>query len=336
MYWGLMALVAGAGVAAGLTIGALRTASGAMTVDQLLLILFLVGEAFQPAREIHDAMHLAVWGMSKVERAYQVLATPPSIHFPAAPEPVAGVAPSVRFEDVRFRYRPEDRPALDGVSFSIDEGETVAIVGGSGAGKTTVASLLLRFFDPQGGTIMIGGRDVREMDPDGVRSLIALVPQDTFLFHESVRANLLLGEPSADDAELERAARWSNAAEFIERFPERYDTVVGERGLRLSGGQRQRVAIARALLKNAPILILDEATSSVEVSAEAGIQTTLERLRQGRTTLVIAHRLSTVRGADRILVLDRGRLVEEGTHVELLDRKGRYARLIAAQEEAAS
>lgn len=331
IFWGGMAFIAGAGIAAGLTIGALRTSSGAMTSAQLLLVLLLVGECFTPAREIHDAMHLAVWGMSKVDRAYSVLSTAGPVTEVPSPAAAEGLEPSIELDDVRFRYDPSAEPALDGVSLSIRAGETVAIVGGSGAGKTTMASLLLRFFDPQEGAIRIGGRDVGSMSPDQVRAMIALVPQDTFLFHESIRDNLLLANPGASQGDLDRVARSSNADELVDRLPLGFDTVVGERGLRVSGGERQRIAIARALLKDAPILVLDEATSSVEVSSEARIHAALERLRRGRTTLVIAHRLSTVRGADRILVLDRGRLVEQGTHGELLERRGRYAQLVAAQ-----
>jgi ABC-type multidrug transport system fused ATPase/permease subunit len=334
VFWGFMAAAAGAGVAAALAVGSIRMALGHMSGEQLLLVLLLAGECFLPARDIHDAMHLAVWGMSKVERAFGVLETPPPVPVPEDGGEVPHLEPAVRFENVSFRYRTDGPPALDGVSFSIDPGETVAIVGASGAGKTTIASLLLRFFDPDEGTIYLGGCDLRTLHPDAVRSQVALVPQDTFLFHDTVRGNVLLADPSASDEELARVARSSNAEAFIAGLPEGYETVVGERGLRLSGGERQRIAIARALLKDAAVLVLDEATSNVDVAGEADIQASLEELRRGRTTLVIAHRLSTVRDADRILVLDRGRLTEAGTHEELIGRRGRYASLVATQEEA--
>jgi ATP-binding cassette, subfamily C, bacterial CydD len=337
VFWGLMVFAAAAGVAAGLTIGAFRLADGAITTRQLLLILLLAGECFLPAREIHDAMHMAVWGMSKVERAFSVLEEAPA---PQAPR--AGVIPSgpqptdvaLRFDSVDFRYRPDAPSALDGVSFSVEEGETLAIVGSSGAGKTTIASLVLRFFDPTRGRIEMGGIDLRELAPEQIRARIAMVPQDTFLFHATVRENLLLADPEANDEALADAVENANAARFIDALPEGLDTVVGERGLRLSGGERQRIAIARALLKDAPILILDEATSNVDVATESEIQASLEALRRGRTTLVIAHRLSTVREADRIVVLDRGSIVEEGTHDDLLRHDGRYARLVATQRSA--
>jgi len=332
IFTGLMAMAAAAGVAAGLAVGGFRLADGQITTQQLLLILLLAGECFRPAREIHDAMHSAVWGMSKVERAFSILqVTPPAaVAVAGAASAASGGAPAVSFEDVTFAYRP-GRLVLETVSFTAGAGESLAIVGASGAGKTTIAALLLRFFDPQVGRIRVDGADIAGLHPDDVRRLMAVVPQDTFLFHASIRDNLTIASPEADDARLRAALAAAGAATFVDALPDGLGTVVGERGLRLSGGQRQRIAIARALLKDAPILILDEATSNVDVAAEASILAALRPLRQGRTTLVIAHRLSTVRDADQILVLDHGRVVEVGSHQQLLRQQGRYSRLVAAQ-----
>src|SRR6185436_11193062 len=232
---------------------------------------------------------------------------------------------------VTFAYPGGRRPAHEGLSFAVAAGERIGIVGPSGAGKSTVARLLLRLHDPQSGRVLVGGRDIRSLRLAELRQVIAVVSQDTYLFHGTVEDNLRMGKPGATAAELEDAARAANAHEFIARLPQGYQTVVGERGVRLSGGQRQRIAIARALLRDAPILVLDEALSSVDAESEALIQAALDRLMAGRTTLVFAHRLSSVIGCDRILVLDEGRVVETGTHAELIGGHGVYARLMAGQ-----
>ena len=234
---------------------------------------------------------------------------------------------------MRFSYPGGRRPAHDGLSLAVRAGERVGIVGPSGSGKSTVARLLLRFYDPDQGRVLVGGRDVRDLTLDQLRSLIAVVSQDTYLFHGTVEDNLRMGKPDATPAELAAAARAANAEEFIARLPQGYQTVVGERGVRLSGGQRQRIAIARALLRDAPILVLDEALSAVDAESEAVIQEALDRLMQGRTTLIFAHRLSSVIGADRIFALDDGRVAETGTHAELMARRGAYHRLMAAQAQ---
>jgi ATP-binding cassette subfamily C protein CydCD len=250
-------------------------------------------------------------------------------HGAAIPTTASGL--TVTFDSVTFAYGPRERPALSNVSFSAGAGQTVALVGRSGAGKTTAAHLLLRFWDPQLGSIRIGPSDVRDLKLDDLRSLVALVAQDTYLFNVSLRENLRLGRPDATDAEVLEAARRANVEEFAAALPEGYDTVVGERGMQLSGGQRQRVAIARALLKDAPILVLDEATSHLDAVNEAEVRAALDELMAGRTTLVIAHRLSTVRGADLIVVLDNGSVIEQGRHADLLAMDGLYSHLIATQ-----
>jgi ATP-binding cassette subfamily B protein len=277
-----------------------------------------------------------VWGelqraAGATERLMEILDVRPAIAAPSVPAPRpphAGIA----FESVRFAYpaRP-GTPALDRFSLDVAQGERVALVGPSGAGKTTVLSLLLRFYDPQQGGVRIGGTDLREFDPAALRRLIAVVPQDPVIFAASVLDNVRYGRPEATKEEAERACEQAFALEFIHRLPQGMDTPLGERGVTLSGGQRQRLSIARALLADRPILLLDEATSSLDAASERMVQQALEALEQGRTSLVIAHRLATVQHADRIVVLDRGRIVAQGTHAELMRQGGLYASLAALQ-----
>ena len=251
---------------------------------------------------------------------------------PNAPALVAGPA-EVRFEDVHFAYTP-DRPILRGVSFAVPSGKTVAIVGPSGAGKSTLSRLLFRFYEPQGGRITVDDQDIAAVRQDSLRAAIGMVPQDTVLFNDTIGYNIRYGRWEASEAEVRAAARLAQIDRFIEGLPEGYDTPVGERGLKLSGGEKQRVAIARTILKGPPILVLDEATSALDSFTESQIQDALDRIARGRTTLVIAHRLSTVVDADQILVLDKGVIVERGTHAALLDQDGVYAALWNRQREA--
>jgi ATP-binding cassette subfamily B protein len=232
---------------------------------------------------------------------------------------------------VRFHYDRPDAPILDGVSLDVQPGELIAIVGASGSGKSTMLSLLQRFYDPISGAIRIDGKDVRRLKQRSLRKHIGVVLQDALLFNETVRDNIAYGRPSATMAEIEAAARAANAHGFIRKLPKGYDTIVGERGGRLSGGERQRLAIARALLKDPALLILDEATSALDAESEALVQAALERLVQGRTTFVVAHRLSTVVKADRIVVLRDGRIADLGTHRQLCERNGYYAHLVRSQ-----
>jgi len=303
---------------------------------ELFTILLLARECFRPLHDLQTAYHQSYNSLPASREIFALLDTAPEVVEAAAPVPVASIKhpPGLRFEDISFGYAERSERALDGFSLSVAPGERVALVGRSGAGKTTIVSLLLRFFELEHGRILIGGRDIRELALTELRGLVGVVAQDTYLFHGSVRDNLLLGRADASAEQLEAAARAARAHEFICALPDGYDTVVGERGLKLSGGERQRIAIARALLKDAPILVLDEPTSSVDAANEAEIQRALDELTRGRTTLLIAHRLSTVRDADRIVVLDRGRVLEAGAHHSLLERQGAYAELVAAQAGA--
>ncbi|MBA4791462.1 MAG: ATP-binding cassette domain-containing protein, partial [Rhizobiales bacterium] len=248
--------------------------------------------------------------------------------------PVSG---ALAFEGVTFSYptRPGQK-ALDGVSFAVRPGERIALVGPSGAGKSTVFQLLERFYDPQAGRILLDGVDIANCDPEAVRRQLSLVPQEVAIFADTVRENIRLARPEASDTEVEAAGRAAQVDEFVARLPQGWDTQVGERGVTLSGGQRQRIVIARAILRAAPVLLLDEATSALDAESETLVQTALEHSMRGRTTLVIAHRLSTVLSADRILVMEGGRLVDEGTHAQLVAKGGLYARLAALQFNAAA
>jgi ATP-binding cassette subfamily B protein/subfamily B ATP-binding cassette protein MsbA len=232
----------------------------------------------------------------------------------------------VVLDDVTFGYRPGE-PVLHGVSLTAEPGETIALVGSSGAGKTTLASMLIRFFDPWSGRVLVDGHDLRDVQLASLRRQVAIVLQEPFLFPMSLADNIAYGRPDATPEEIVAAAKAANAHDFVSALPDGYDTVVGERGATLSGGERQRLAVARALLKDAPILVLDEPTSSLDSDSEALLLEALERLMAGRTTFIIAHRLSTVRNADRVVVLEEGRVVETGRHRQLLARKGRYAHL---------
>jgi len=267
------------------------------------------------------------------ERLFELLDTQPEITSPARPTVLpATLHGALRFEQVSFAYpaHPE-RPVLHEFEVAVDPGETVALVGPSGAGKSSVFQLLMRFYDPSAGRVLFDGVDLRELEPAALRARIGLVPQEPVIFSANAWDNIRYGRPEASDAEVRAAASAAAATEFLDRLPDGFDSFLGEKGVRLSGGQRQRIAIARAILREPALLLLDEATSSLDAENERLVQDALERLRRGRTTLIIAHRLATVLAADRILVMDRGRLVATGTHRELIEQDGLYARLAELQ-----
>ncbi len=321
-----------AGAAAALILGAWRVADGAMPFATLVVVLMLGIEVFRPLRELRELLHAGMLGASSAEAVMELLALEPLVDDGKAPSaPPQRLAPTVEFEHVRFAYPGGRGAAHSDIDFAIAAGERVGIVGPSGCGKSTIMRLLLRFYDPQAGAVRLGGRDLRGLKLAEIRRHIAVVGQDTILFHGTVEDNIRLARPKAAQEELEAAARAANAHGFIGRLPQGYRTVIGERGMRLSGGQRQRIAIARALLRDAPILVLDEALSSVDAENEAVIQQALERLMRGRTTLIFAHRLSSVIGADRILALADGRVAESGAHAELMARRGVYYSLMREQ-----
>ena len=326
------------GVAAGAVVvllwyGASAVSSGSMspgTLSQFLIYAILAASSMGQLSEVWGEVQLAA---GAAERISELLDEKPIITAPAVPQPLPQPPQGrLALDHVTFAYptRP-DQDALVNVSFHVKTGETVAIVGPSGAGKTTIFALAQRFFDPQKGTVTVDGVDVKKAVPQEVRERIAVVPQETVIFSGSVMDNIRFGKPEASQEDVLEAARAARVDEFAERLPKGYDTEVGERGVTLSGGQRQRIAIARAILRDAPILLLDEATSALDAESEAFIQQAIEKLTANRTTLVIAHRLATVRNADRILVLDGGQLVAEGTHAELINTSPLYARLAELQ-----
>jgi len=313
--------------------GARAVFDGAVTVGQLTQFMIYALMASNALTSISE-----IWGTLQTvagatERLVEIIDTEPTLNAPPAPRalPVPSLG-TVSFDDVSFAYRNrDDEKVIDGLSFAVRHGETVALVGASGAGKSTVFALIQRFYDVDEGAILVDGVDIREVDPSELRHRFAYVEQEPTIFAGTVADNIRFGKPDASQAEIEAAARAALVHDFVVELPHGYDSIVGERGVMLSGGQKQRLAIARALLKDAPILLLDEATSALDAQSERLVQLALERLMEGRTTLVIAHRLATIRDADRILVLEAGKLIDQGTHAQLVKKGGRYAELAKLQ-----
>ena len=313
--------------------GARMAIAGTLSIADLVAFFLYLDSFYTPVRGLGNSMEAIQESLAGFERIADILTVSPEIASSVKPhtflEPIKG---NVSFENVRFYYN-QGEDVLTDIHLDISAGHTIALVGPTGVGKTTLVSLIPRFYDVVEGSVCIDGVDVREIDLDLLHKSVSMVLQDVFLFHGTVRENILFGKPEATEEEVIKAAEIANASEFIDHMPNGYDTLIGERGVKLSGGQKQRLSIARAVLKDSPILILDEATSSVDTETEMLIQQALERLIKGRTTIIIAHRLSTVRNADKIVALEGSSIVETGTHAELLAEKGLYYKLYTAQQQ---
>ena len=311
-----------------------RSLSGHMNVGAFVAFLAALGMASQSMRQLANLQTVMAEGLIAARRLFAALDVEAEVRDVPSAKELPGGETTVRFEDVSFTYGGEE-PVLDRVTLEARRGETVALVGPSGGGKSTILNLIPRFYDVTGGQVTIDGVDVREVTLASLRHRIALVTQEPFLFDDTIHANIAYARPDASQEDIEEAAKQAAAHDFVSELPDGYETLVGEAGARLSGGQRQRIAIARAFLKDAPILLLDEATSALDTESEAQVQAALKRLMAGRTVILIAHRLSTVRGADRICVIDKGQIVETGDHQSLMRARGLYARLAKSQDLAA-
>ncbi len=317
-------------------LAAIRAMHGTVPATAVTAFLFLAVECARPMIELNSAWHASFLGMSVAKEMFGLMEIDPPVKDPDDPVrlDVSDHLPEIRFDAVRFSYPGREEEVLHGVTFTVPTGSTTAVVGPSGAGKSTILSLVLRFYDVTGGSVMFNGTDIRRYALRALQDQIGVVFQDAYLFYGTIAENIRMARPGATDEEVQEAAMAANAHDFIMAFPDGYETIVGERGITLSGGERQRISIARAILKDAPVLLLDEATSSVDAESEALIQSALSELAKQRTTIIVAHRLSTVRGADNIIVLNDGMVAEQGTHSELMAADGVYRSLIRAQEES--
>lgn len=319
------------GIVASMMLAAAYILGGEMSTGDMLTITLVLSQLYRPLNILGFAYREIKQSLTDLERMFLLLEEPPEVVDAAHAKPLGRVSGRIEFDGVDFHYDP-DRQILKDLSFEIESGQTVAVVGPTGAGKSTLSRILYRFYDIAGGTVRIDGHDIRDVTQDSLRAAIGMVPQDTVLFNDTIGYNIAYARPGASQAEVEQAAQDAQIHDFIAGLPKGYDTMVGERGLKLSGGEKQRVAIARTLLKDPAILILDEATSALDSATEQDIQAALGMASQGRTTLVVAHRLSTIQDADMILVMDAGRIVERGTHNALLSQGGLYAELWARQD----
>ncbi len=326
----LMELIAGLAGAFILWYGGMKVIRGSMTAGDFASFILALGMLYSPIRKLNNLNIEIQEGIAAAKRIFEVLDTLPDITEKADAIDIGRVDGEFEYQDVSFSYTGVEY-ALEGVSFKAEKGMSIALVGESGSGKTTIANLLPRLFDVTSGRIVVGGRDIRDLTFQSLRKNIAVVTQEMVLFNDTIRANIAYGSPGASMEEVIEAAKSAYAHDFIMQMPDGYDTVIGESGVRLSGGQRQRICIARAIIRDAPILILDEATSALDTESEREVQAAFAKLMKGRTTLVIAHRLSTIIGVDKIIVLSRGRIVEQGSHHELLDRNGYYTKLYSLQ-----
>ena len=318
-----------------LALAAMMVIRGQVSVGQFVAANLIILQLYQPLNLLGTVYREITQGLVDMEAMFRLLGQPQEVQDKPGAAPLQVVGGEIRFEDVVFAYDPE-RTVLKGISFTVPAGKTVAVVGPSGAGKSTISRILYRFYDIKSGRVTIDGQDIRDVTQASLRAIIGIVPQDTVLFNDTVRYNIGYGRIGASNAEIEEAARLAQIDRFIALLPQGYDAKVGERGLKLSGGEKQRVAIARTILKNPPILMLDEATSALDTGTEREIQGALNLVSRNRTTLVIAHRLSTVIDADEILVLDHGQIIERGRHAELLALGGHYASMWNKQREAAA